>query len=847
MEYTNHALGANIIPYNYELFFEPNFSDFKYKGEEKIYLKISKPTKNITLNSSEIEISNASITSKKELQECKFDFDEKNERVTFYFEKAVSGEVFLEIKFTGIHNDKMVGFYRSKYFEEKKEKYFMTTQFEAADARRAFPCFDEPIFKATFNLSLLIDQSLTAISNMPIHSEQKMGNKKLVTFEKTLRMSSYLLYIGVGDLDITSERFGKLLLRVITIPGKKTLTKLPLFYAKKFIAFYEKYFGIKYPLPKLDLIAVPDFAAGAMENWGAITFRETSLLGDEKSAITSKQRIAEVIAHEFTHQWFGDLVTMAWWNDLWLNESFANFMSYKAMEAVFPEWEMETKYIISETNTAFAMDQLRSTHPISVNVKTPAEIDQIFDAISYSKGGSILNMIEDYAGKDIFRKGLNLYLKKHSYSNATKDDLWIAIDEIANKSGKKLEIPLVANAWIEKKGYPYVQVSKSKNGFILKQKKFTLISQKSDNELWPIPILYSLSHTGKNKHTLLMKNETVEIKTNHGNEIKLNMTQKGFYRTLYPKDILEIIGEMIKEQELSPLDSWGVENDLYYFTKKGLYSIRNYLEFVNNYCFAAKYPLNTSVLNHLNGLYILLYNTKSKIKDEVKDLLKEYSNEILKQVGWVRSKNESATITILRSSAIISSGISGDKSTINKAKKMFDNYISGKHDLDPNLRTAIYEISAIYGKKDTFDIFIKNYEKENNPVEKLRYLQSLSFFMDKKLINKALDFSISKHVRPQDSIMIPSISSSNPVAVENVFKWTKKNWKSLTEIYPPGTHIFSRYVNNMASITDKKLFSEFNSFFSNKKNTRSDITNSIANAKEIITINLKFIEKATRR
>ena len=849
MESKNYTLGTNIIPYNYELFFEPNFSDFKYKGEEKIYLKIKKPTKSISINSSELEILTVSVTSRKKTQSLNSStYDNKNERLTFYFEKAISGDVLLEIKFTGTHNDKMVGFYRSKYVEDGIEKYFMTTQFEAADARRAFPCFDEPSFKATFELSLLIDENLTAISNMPSLSEEKIKNKKLIKFKRTPKMSTYLLYMGVGNLEITSDKLDKLVIRLITTPGKKIYAKLPISYAKKFISFYEKYFGVKYPLPKLDLIAVPDFAAGAMENWGAITFRETALLGDEKSAVISKQRIAEVIAHELTHQWFGDLVTMAWWEDLWLNESFATFMSYKAMDFVFPDWEIELQYISEVISTAFAADQLLSTHPINVKVNSPDEIDQIFDEISYDKGGSILNMLEDYVGKEVFRKGLNLYLNEYSYSNATKQNLWDKIAEAARKNNIKTDISKVAKAWIEKEGHPYISVSRSKNGFLLSQERFILLNKKSKSDIWPIPIRYYLSHNGKNKHLFVMDKKTAEIKTSNASSfIKLNSNQKGFYRVFYPKEMLSEIGELIKEQELSQEEAWGVENDLYYFTKKGMYKVEEYLEFVNSYCFAAKYPLNVNVLKHLNGLYNLLFNTKSSKKEDVRLLLKDYSSEILKQVGWVRSKNESNTITILRSSAISSSGVAGDISTINKAKKMFNNFISNKKELDSNLKTVVYKIVASYGSKTVFNEFVKRYEKEDNPTEKIRYLQTLGFFKDIKILRNALDFSMSKKVRFQDSFMIPAMCSSNPSATKLLFSWTISNWKVLLKQYPSGTHMLSRYVDNLGAITDKKLYSDFKSFFSKSINARGDTTTSIKQSKEIIEINLNFIEKATRR
>ena len=847
MEDKHQTLGTNVIPINYKLFIEPNFSTFKYFGEEEIDIEIKNSTKLIKLNATEITVLSAELLSGKKEQNCNIKYDKKNEELLLSFEKAVSGKSKLRLTFNGFHNDKMSGFYRSSYVYEGKEHYFMTTQFEAADARRAFPCFDEPEFKATFELSLLIDSNLTAISNMPILSENKEKNKTLVKFMKTLKMSSYLLYIGVGNFEITSDKLGKLTIRAITTPGKKQYAKLPISYAKKFIAFYERYFGVKYPLPKVDLIGVPDFAAGAMENWGAITFRETALLGDEKTPIANKQRIAEVVAHELTHQWFGDLVTMKWWDDLWLNESFATFMSYKAMDAAFPNWEIKLTYIDMVIASAFAADQLLSTHPINVKVNSVYEIDQIFDEISYEKGGSILNMLEDYVGKETFRLGLNKYLKKHAYSNATKHDLWGAIEEVAKAKHSKLPVTNVAKSWIEKTGHPYITVTPGKNSFNLSQKRFTIINKKIKKELWDIPVSYSFMPKNKTKHQFLLNKEKYELKEKTQNTIKLNMGQNGFYRTLYPKDILQELGEMIKEQELSPQDSWGIENDLYYFVKKGLFELEEYLEFVSKYCFAVKYPMNLSVLGHLNGLYSLFYNIPGKKRDQIKQLLKEYSNELLKQVGWVKNKNESSIITKMRSVAIASSGIAGDISTINKAKKIFNNFINNKKEIDLNIKTSIIRVVALNSGMEVFNTLKKKYLEETIPIEKIRYLQTLGFFKNSEVVKKALEFSLSKDVRLQDSYILPALCSSNPAAYKLVVSWTYKNWKSLLNRYPRGTHMLPRFVDNFGLITDKKEAKQFQKFFSMKSNMRGDLTNALKQTKEVIEINTSFVERTTGR
>ncbi|MEK6866160.1 MAG: M1 family metallopeptidase, partial [Thermoproteota archaeon] len=334
--------------------------------------------------------------------------------------------------------------------------YLATSQFEAADARRAFPCWDEPKAKATFDISIIAENKFTAISNMPVTSKKRMKNKTLYKFAKTPIMSTYLIYLGVGEFEYLTSKIGKIQVRVITTKGNKSKGKYSLELGKKLLSSYEKYFGIKYPLPKLDLIAIPDFASGAMENWGAITFRETILLYDPKTSSTrTKQYIAEVISHEIAHQWFGNLVTMKWWNDLWLNESFATFMATKFVDKFYPEWDLWNQFVEDAMNTAMGLDSLKNTHPIDVKVNSTSEIREIFDAISYDKGGCVLRMLEHYVGESNFQKGLKQYLADFKYKNAEGQDLWDAIGKIS-----KMPVRAMVLTWLKQPGFPVVEIEK---------------------------------------------------------------------------------------------------------------------------------------------------------------------------------------------------------------------------------------------------------------------------------------------------------------------------------------------------------------------------------------------------
>ncbi len=835
------TLGENVIPSRYSLRIEPDMKTFRYSGEVKIEVKISKPVREISLNSDELKIKSASVSCGGEVHDAGVGHDSKRQRISLLLKKKVKGSASIDIGFEGYSNDKLYGFYRSKYYEGKKERHILTSQFEAANARHAFPCFDEPAFKAVFNLSLVVDKKLSCISNMPIKSETDLGDKKEVTFMSTPRMSSYLLYMGVGDFIRKTRKVKNTELGIVVIKGREKYTELGLDYGAKSLSFLEEYFGIRYPLPKLDLIAIQDFAPAGMENWGAIVFRESALLGDEKSAVATKQRIAEVVAHEIVHQWFGDLVTMKWWNDVWLNESFADYMSHKVVDGIFPSWRIMLDYLADTVGSAMAVDQLNSTHPISVEVRTPGEVDQIFDEISYNKGGSVLRMLESYAGKETFRKGLHIYLKKNSYSNAVKQDLWNAIGEAArkSKSKRKLRMPEVAASWIENEGYPAIHLEKRNGGVFLRQERFRLLGDgKGKDEKWFIPVTVGYP-PGKAEESFLMSEKKYRIKLDKRSVMKLNYGQNGFYRSVYHEDEFDALGEMIKGNELEWRDAWGVENDLYALTKKGTYGLEYYLSFVDKYCFAAKHPLNSNVLAHLRGLFGMFYGEGSEAYERVRRLLREYSVDILKQVGWKKSDGEDPSTTRIRGSAVIGSGIAGDMTAIHKATKMFRSGVG----IDPDIKQSIYGLVAWDGRPSEYRLFRSRYIKENLPEEKLRLLGTLGTFSDRKILKEALAFSLSKEVRYQDGFFIPAVAARNPAGKEIIWSWTKRNWPLLMGRFSSGTHMLARYVGNLGVVCNMKEAEEIRNFFENSKNMRDDIKRPVAEALEVMEINRRFMER----
>ena len=506
------------------------------------------------------------------------------------------------------------------------------------------------------------------------------------------------------------------------------------------------------------------------------------------------------------------------------------------MEAVFPEWRMDTEYKREVIATAFGADQLKSTHPISVSVKSPNEIDQIFDEISYEKGGTVLKMIEDYSGSDLFRQGLHHYLRKHSYSNATKFDLWRSIDDEAKRRHTKIKVYDVASFWVNTPGYPVVRVSRSESGVVLDQERYFLLKKMSDSTTWPIPINYSVSGTD---HKVLFDKTSMEIPLESHQWIKLNSGQNGLYRTVYDIKDVERLGLLVKEKKMDGVDSWGIENDVYAMSRSGRAKALDYLEFVDRYCFGGEYPLNANVLGHLGWIHDMLYNEGNSMS---RWLMKKYSNEILDSLGWKWKRSESTFNTTMRSAAIMKSGMAGNAQTISKAKMMFDDYIKHGKVIETNIRAAVFYLNAWVGDEKVFNEFKARYIKEKLPEEKMRFLRALSMFNDKRLILKAFDFSMSKEVRLQDSAAVVAIGASNPVGRDLILDWTEKNWKELCRRFASGTHMLSRYVDNLAVLKSREDLEEVKSFFGRKENMRDDLTQALANTLEEIESNIQFMD-----
>lgn len=820
-------------PINYDLELEPDFEKFTFKGRERIIVDVQKPTKKIVLNSAELAIGDCHVESNGIKVKAKVATDEKKEELTITVPKMVAGEATLLIEFTGHLNDKLVGFYRSKYEFSGKEKYLATTQFEAADARRAFPCWDDPESKATFDVSLLVDSNLTAISNMPVSSKKKCGSKVLYKFEQTPIMSTYLLYLGVGEFEFLQGRVGKTLIRIVTTKGKKEQGRMALLFTKQFLSYFQNYFKIPYPLPKLDMIAIPDFASGAMENWGAITFRETVLLYNPKTSSTDTlQHIAEVIAHELAHQWFGNLVTMKWWNDLWLNESFATFMATKAVDKIYPEWDFWDQFLISEMTGGLSLDSLNSSHPVNVDVKSPAEVRQIFDEISYNKGGSVLMMLEDFIGQRNFQDGLHQYLKKHAYSNATTEDLWQFLGSAARKPVRKM-----MDTWIRQVGYPIIEAKAANSKIILSQKRFLLENgTKPKPGKWIIPV--SIRTPDKVITKVLQNNLTLPYS---GGWLKVNDGQKGFYRVKYDDNLLSDLGKLVEDKKISNLDRWSIHHDLTALVISNQYPIKHYLDFIRHYEEEDDFVVLSDIVGFLNFLFVEL--SGEEFWDEIKEFNRYFMKVAFQKVGWDVKKGEKPTQALLRGSLISSLGKLGDEEVCEEAKKRFSQ-ASGHGYLNPDLRTAVYSTVAWSGDLRTYEKLVDMYKKASTQEEKVRILGSLANFKDDRVLEKTLSFTLSKNVRTQNLFVPVSRMVANPYGKELVWPWIRKNWKELVKKFGVGNPLLNRIIGSVSVMSSMDREREVRRFFAKHRVPGTEMK--LSQSLERIRIHAKFLQHARK-
>lgn len=833
-------LPVHITPHRYKIMLKPDLEEFTFYGEETIDIDVSKRTKEITLHSADLEIDSAELLHKsKDVWAGKIAYNEKAETVTLAFPKTIEeGKGILKIIFRGILNDKMRGFYRSKYMVDGGEKYLATTQFEAVDARRAFPSFDEPVHKAIFDITLMVPGDMTAISNtIPTAVSEHESGYKVVEFAPTPRMSTYLLAFIVGHFEFIEDATkDNVRVRVFTTPGKKRQAQFALEVAVKTLEFYSDYFDIPYPLPVLDLIAIPDFAYGAMENWGAVTYRESTLLVDEElSSSANKQWVALVIAHELAHQWFGNLVTMAWWTHLWLNEGFASFIEYLAIDHLFPQWDIWTQFVFLEKGTALKLDGLKNTHPIEVEVYHPSEINEIFDKVSYSKGASVIKMLADYLGPTDFRNGLTHYLKKHSYANAETSDLWEALEEITGKPVRKI----MAN-WTSKPGYPLLRITEGQRHVAVSQSRFfsSALSRKKvhDKTVWQTPFNIRTS-IAKKPTQYLLTDKSITLPKRKADWIKVNAGESSFARIDYPAVYLTALATPIEARILPPVDRLGIIRDIFDLAQSGQLPTHDALSLASSYKGEPDYTVWIELASHLRQIANLVFF--ESFYPHYEQYCREVFVTIAKKMGWEAKTDDAHTDRLLRGLVLYSLGSYKDAKTITKAQALFKR-LARAEKIDPDLRGPVYNLVAENGSKEEFAMLTDMYRKEELAQEKDRIGRALGLFTQKKILEKTLAFSLSKDVRLQSVNGIITAVWTNPNGRDLAWKFVKENWSLLHERFGGG-HLLSRLLQPASEFVQAEKAKDVNVFF--KKNPVPEAARTIAQAIEQIGSNASWLAR----
>jgi tricorn protease interacting factor F2/3 len=697
----------------------------------------------------------------------------------------------LEIDFNGKISDNFTGFYKASY----GDGYILTTHLEAVQARKVLPCLDHPAYKAAFKVKVRTDANLSVISNMPIESETKEEGRKTVTFKKTPKMSTYLLYLGVGKFVQEKGRHGgtDLFAAYADRPTAKINTAFSFEATKKVLDYYESYFGIPFQLPKLHNIAVPEFAYGAMENWGAITYREILLHVDKDTSVRAKKSVAHVIAHEIAHMWFGDLVTMKWWDDLWLNESFATFMDYKSTDHAYSEWKVWQDFVRTSTSGAMGRDSLTKTHPIMAKVHDPEEIEELFDEISYGKGASILRMIEAYIGSENFKRGVAQYLQKFRYSNASGHDLWSNLQEASGT-----DVSRIMEGWISQEGFPVVKASLTGNKLVLEQERF-LLTGGTSKQIWPIPVTMNVD--GKTQLLLLDKKMSEVNLPTTPKSLKINVDQTGFYVVQYDGKALQ---DLVWKGRLSPFDRWGLINDAKAFLLSGRMPFKEYLNLVETHQNEEEYLPAIELSDQLSFLYQM---APSKLAETSR----KFHSAGLKIFETKKDDNSTTLKGIIAARLTLL-----DDAYAKSAGSKFKDLTS----VEPDMKRSV--VMGYARSSNDYDGLISRYTKSTTDEERLRFLEGLVSFKNPELIAKTLDFALSGKVKRQDVRNVILYATSNPDGRTAIWQWFKKNMTKLEAMYA-GTAQFSIILREYFSIIGVGLAAEVEKFFNEHTVIGADI------------------------
>ncbi|CAN5507434.1 M1 family metallopeptidase [soil metagenome] len=780
---TPGKLPKEIRPSEYAIRITPDLAKLTFTGSEAVKLQAATPFTKLVLNALGIEIASASVDGQV-LPKKSIVLDATEQTLTLTLPNELpAGEHQLELKFSGKINAAGQGLYFARYREEGSgaNKIMLGTQFEATDARRMFPCWDEPSFRAKFQLTAVVPENFMAVSNMPVSDEEKVEGGKEVRFQISPSMSSYLVVLCAGELDsIESEQDG-VKLRVVTTKGKAEMGRYALDSAARILQYFNQYFGVPYPLPKLDLIAVPGGFGGAMENWGGITYYESVLLFDPKNSSTeTKQDIFAVVAHEMAHQWFGDLVTMAWWDNLWLNEGFASWMGSKCTDRFNPEWNEwlrrsvprdASRRIGFPKDTAMQSDARSTTHPVQQPVKTEAEAGSAFDEITYRKGQSIIRMLESFLGEEVFRDGIRKYMAKHKYSNTTTADLWEALTEVSGKP-----VAEIAPGWTEQPGFPVVKVKRQESTIKLTQERFTVNFPNPPALQWQIPLTYVTQDQPATK-SFLLREQSANLPDELASDkaIKFNVEDAGYYRVEYDDATWELL--MTQVGRLSEADRVNLLLDAWALTQANRRPLSHYFAIVDQVLSDDQVAVYDQIIDTFAFINRLL------VGDPLRPSFQQYARGLLRpafdRVGWEAKPGETSQTAALRVSLIRGLGLLNDSDIIAGCRSRFDAFLSDPTAIAPDLRPTILAVVGRYADSSTWEKLHKRGMKTTSIEEKQYLYEALANAIDPRLINRTMPIALTEELATSRAATLLPFIARQGERPELVWEFAQEHMKEL--------------------------------------------------------------------
>jgi puromycin-sensitive aminopeptidase len=847
-ELDRYRLPRAVVPSHYDLVLEPDLDTAAFSGTVEVDVEVVEPVDEIVLNALDLDISSARLVGPNGTTLTgTVAYDADTERAMIDLDEAAApGPWRLEMAFTGELNDKLVGFYKSTFTDDAGTTHTIAvTQMESTHARRAFPCWDEPDFKASFAITLVVADGLTALSNAAQIAVEPAGDRRRrVRFATTMTMSTYLVAFVVGPLEVTEARMtaGGVPIRIAHPPGKGHLTPYALDAAVFCLDFFAEWFDIPYPGDKLDLIAVPDFAFGAMENLGCVTFREVLLLIDPATATQPElERLVDVVAHELAHMWFGDLVTMGWWEGIWLNEAFATFMEMLATDAYRPQWQRWVSFGLSRT-AAFDVDALANTRPIEFPVISPEDAEGMFDLLTYEKGAAVLRMLEQYLGAEVFQSGIRRYLRTHEYGNTVTTDLWDAIEAASGEPVRR-----IMDTWIYQGGFPIVGVSTEAGGrrIRLTQQPFRSLDPSGGEPArgeWAVPVTLRVGRGDSSSvERVLLDGDTATLDLDSPAEwVLVNADSSGFYRAHYSPDARDALIEA--RGALSSLERYSLVDDVWAAVLAGELDAPAFLDLCQR---LATDETDLSVWQRIAaGFGSLDRIVPDAARPGWEGTVRSIVVPALERRGWDATDGEDERARQLRGTLVRTAATLGrDPEVIERARAVHERALAGEAGLDPALVAASVEVVAGTGTSGDFDTFVERHEKAGTPQERQRYLHALADFPGQAEFQRLLEMTLTDAVRSQDGAFVLRRAMHNRDRGPDAWTFVRDHWEAVNDKLPSMTVV--RMAEGVRALSTPELARDVEAFFA--EHPLPQATKTLAQHLESMRVNVGLREREADR